>query len=84
MSDEIPSKPTFAELVDYCHRSRNCAVPRVDPQRFWDFAESRKWLNSKGKPNRNWQRFVDGHSQNTSLWYQNAEAIAKQSDKPKW
>ena len=46
--------PTLEEVTEYC-RSRNSSV---DPKTFYDFFTEGKWVDSKGKPVRNWKQKV--------------------------
>ena len=69
ISDEIDKKkssrfspPTLEEVEKYCSERRS----DVDPKRFWDYFNASNWVDSMGKPVKNWKQKViswEGRSQ---------------------
>ena len=57
ISKDIPkkvfSKPTLQEITDYCNERNN----NVDPERFYNFYESKNWMIGKNKM-KNWQACI--------------------------
>ena len=49
-------KPTLDEIKAYCQERNN----NVDPQKFFDFYDAAHWIDSKGKPVKNWKQKVIG------------------------
>ena len=48
------TKPTLDEVKAYCQERSN----NVDPQKFFDFYSAANWVDSKGKPVKNWKQKV--------------------------
>ena len=46
--------PTLEEITEYCKERNN----DVDPKRFLDYFEASEWIDSTGKPVRNWKQKV--------------------------
>ena len=46
--------PTFAEVETYCAQRGN----KVDPKKFFDYFSTSGWVDSTGKPVRNWKQKV--------------------------
>lgn len=44
--------PTLEEVSQYC-RERNSSV---DPKKFWEYFDTGKWVDSEGKPVKNWKQ----------------------------
>ena len=44
--------PTLEEVAQYC-RERNSSV---DPRKFWEYFDTGKWIDSEGKPVKNWKQ----------------------------
>ena len=47
-------KPTLDEVKAYCQERNN----NVDPQKFFDYFSASGWVDSKGKPVRNWKQKI--------------------------
>ena len=62
------SPPTFDEIKEYCKERKNT----IDPKRFYDFystpnEQGKTWVDSNGKPVRNWKQKIitwEGRQQN--------------------
>ena len=46
--------PTLEEVKAYCQERKN----DVDPQKFFDYFSASDWVDSKGKPVRNWKQKI--------------------------
>lgn len=46
--------PTLEEVIEYCASRNN----QIDPRKFYDFYEAGDWIDSNGKPVRNWKQKV--------------------------
>jgi hypothetical protein len=66
--------PTIEEVIEYCASRNNM----VDPYKFFDFYDVSGWIDSNGKPVKNWkQKVITWEGRNGSKqFYPNAQNSA--------
>lgn len=74
--------PTIEEVIEYCASRNNM----VDPYKFFDFYDVSGWIDSNGKPVKNWKQKVitwEGRngSKQFSPYAQNSTATGKTKSK---
>lgn len=74
--------PTIEEVIEYCASRGN----NVDPYKFFDFYEAGEWIDSNGKPVKNWkQKVITWEGRNGSKQFstnaQNSAATGKTKSK---
>ena len=52
INNNVFTPPTLEEITDYCKLRNN----NVDPKQFFDYFETGHWIDSEGKPVRNWKQ----------------------------
>jgi hypothetical protein len=82
MARKAFTPPTIEEVIEYCASRNNM----VDPYKFFDFYDVSGWIDSNGKPVKNWkQKVITWEGRNGSKQFspnaQNSAATRKTKSK---